>query len=50
MQNEQSARIEPLLPDAWDEATVLRVCAHLERTGIASVPRPEVRADVLGAR
>ena len=39
-----------ILGDAWDEATVLQVCAHLERTGIASVPRPEVRADVLRAK
>ncbi|AKF04736.1 amidase [Sandaracinus amylolyticus] len=39
-----------ILGDAWDEATVLQVCAHLERTGIASVPRPEVRVDVLRAK
>lgn len=36
-----------ILGDAWDEATVLQVLAHLERTGIAEVPRPEIRVDVL---
>lgn len=39
-----------ILGDAWDEATVLQVCAHLERTGVAQVHRPEVRVDVLGAK
>jgi aspartyl-tRNA(Asn)/glutamyl-tRNA(Gln) amidotransferase subunit A len=29
-----------LVGDAWDEATVLAVAAHLERTGAASVHRP----------
>jgi Asp-tRNA(Asn)/Glu-tRNA(Gln) amidotransferase A subunit family amidase len=37
-----------ILGDAWDEATVLQVLAHLERVGIAQVPRPYVRVDVLG--
>jgi aspartyl-tRNA(Asn)/glutamyl-tRNA(Gln) amidotransferase subunit A len=31
-----------LLGDAWDEATVLAACAHLERIGAASVRRPKV--------
>lgn len=37
-----------IMGDAWDEASVLQVLAHLERSGIAEVPRPEVRVDVLG--
>lgn len=36
-----------IMGDAWDEACVLQVLAHLERAGIAEVPRPEVRIDVL---
>ncbi|HSQ65718.1 MAG TPA: amidase [Polyangiaceae bacterium] len=35
-----------LLGDAWDEATVLAACAHLERIGAASVQRPKVAVDV----
>lgn len=38
-----------ILGDAWDEATVLQVCAHLERRDVAEVPRPEIHFDVLGA-
>jgi aspartyl-tRNA(Asn)/glutamyl-tRNA(Gln) amidotransferase subunit A len=37
-----------IMGDAWDEAGVLRVLAHLERTGIASVPKPAVTVDLLG--
>lgn len=36
-----------IMGDAWDEAAVLTVLAHLERAGVADVPRPEVRVDVL---
>jgi aspartyl-tRNA(Asn)/glutamyl-tRNA(Gln) amidotransferase subunit A len=39
-----------LVGDAWDEATVLAACAHLERTGAAKVERPKVAVDVLGRR
>jgi Asp-tRNA(Asn)/Glu-tRNA(Gln) amidotransferase A subunit family amidase len=35
-----------ILGDAWDEATVLAVGAHLERIGAAEVRRPWVVADV----
>jgi Asp-tRNA(Asn)/Glu-tRNA(Gln) amidotransferase A subunit family amidase len=36
-----------IMADAWDEAAVLQVLAHLERAGVGAVPRPEIRADVL---
>ena len=36
-----------VLGDAWDEATVLAVCTHLERTGAASVSRPIASVDIL---
>lgn len=36
-----------IMADAWDEAGVLRVLAHLERMGVAKVPRPAVTASVL---
>lgn len=29
-----------LVGDAWDEASVIAACAHLERIGVAAVPRP----------
>ena len=35
-----------VLGDAWDEATVLATCAHLERVGVASAKRPKVAVDV----
>jgi aspartyl-tRNA(Asn)/glutamyl-tRNA(Gln) amidotransferase subunit A len=38
-----------IVGDAWDEASVLQVCAHLERRDVAEVPRPEIHFDVLGA-
>jgi Asp-tRNA(Asn)/Glu-tRNA(Gln) amidotransferase A subunit family amidase len=34
-----------LVGDAWDEATVLAACAHLERMGVAKVTRPRVSVD-----
>ena len=39
-----------ILGDAWDEACVLQVLAHLERIGVARVQRPgsEVGLDLLG--
>lgn len=37
-----------ILGDAWDEATVLSVAAHLERIGAARVERPRAAVDVLG--
>jgi aspartyl-tRNA(Asn)/glutamyl-tRNA(Gln) amidotransferase subunit A len=37
-----------LLADAWDEATVLQVLGHLERRGVAEVPRPRLDAALLG--
>jgi hypothetical protein len=40
-----------ILADAWDEASVLGVLAHLERIGAARVRRPSlagVAADLLG--
>lgn len=37
-----------ILGDAWDEAAVLQVLAHLERTGAAAVRRPRVNVEVLG--
>jgi len=39
-----------ILGDAWDEACVLQVLAHLERIGVAKVQRPgsEVGLDLLG--
>lgn len=36
-----------ILGDAWDEACVLAVLAHLERTGIARVIRPPAAIDLL---
>ena len=36
-----------ILGDAWDEAAVLQVLAHLERTGVAQVKRPESAVDLL---
>jgi len=36
-----------ILGDAWDEATVLSVLAHLERTGVAAVRRPPGAIDLL---
>lgn len=36
-----------IVGDAYDEATVLAVLAHLERTGIASVRRPPTTIDLL---
>lgn len=38
-----------ILGDAWDEACVLQVLAHLERTGAASVRRPPGYIDLLGS-
>lgn len=37
-----------IMADAWDEATVLQVLAHLERTGVAKVPKPHADAGLLG--
>ncbi len=37
-----------IMGDAWDEAGVLRVLAHLERIGLSSVPKPAVTVDVFG--
>ena len=37
-----------LVGDAWDEATVIAACAHLERLGIAVARRPRVSANLLG--
>src|SRR6478609_260293 len=39
-----------ILGDAWDEACVLQVLAHLERIGVAKDQRPgsEVGLDLLG--
>jgi len=37
-----------ILGDAWDEACVLQVLAHLERAGVASVRRPPGYVDPLG--
>jgi aspartyl-tRNA(Asn)/glutamyl-tRNA(Gln) amidotransferase subunit A len=34
-----------LVGDAWDEATVLAAAAHLERIGVAHVPRPRITAE-----
>ncbi len=36
-----------IIADAWDEATVLQVLAHLERSGLARVPAPKVKVNVL---
>jgi Asp-tRNA(Asn)/Glu-tRNA(Gln) amidotransferase A subunit family amidase len=36
-----------LMGDAWDEATVLAACAHLERIGVAVPRRPRVTASLL---
>lgn len=38
-----------IIGDAWDEAAVLAVLAHLERSAIAVVPRPGAAIDILGA-
>ena len=37
-----------IIGDAWDEAAVLQVLAHLERLGAARPRRPIVSVDVLG--
>ncbi|MBX7192183.1 MAG: amidase [Sandaracinaceae bacterium] len=37
-----------ILGDAWDEATVLQVLAHLERTEVARCPAPRVKVDLFG--
>jgi aspartyl-tRNA(Asn)/glutamyl-tRNA(Gln) amidotransferase subunit A len=37
-----------ILGDAWDEATVFAVLAHLERIGAAKVCRPKSAIDILG--
>ena len=37
-----------ILGDAWDEARVLSVLAHLERTGVAIVRRPPGGVDLIG--
>jgi aspartyl-tRNA(Asn)/glutamyl-tRNA(Gln) amidotransferase subunit A len=37
-----------IIGDAWDEACVLQVLAHFERTGAARVPRPKDAIDLLG--
>ena len=34
-----------LVGDAWDEATVLAACAHLERIGAATVVRPKIAVE-----
>jgi aspartyl-tRNA(Asn)/glutamyl-tRNA(Gln) amidotransferase subunit A len=36
-----------LMGDAWDEATVLAACAHLERIGVAVPRRPRATAAIL---
>ncbi len=36
-----------IVGDAWDEASVIAVLAHLERTGAATVTRPELAIDLL---
>jgi len=36
-----------IVGDAWDEATVLAIAAHAERTGIAEVIRPSVHVKIL---
>ena len=36
-----------LVGDAWDEATVIAACAHLERIGVAVSRRPRVTASLL---
>lgn len=37
-----------ILGDAWDEASVLAVLAHLERLGVARAERPATAVDILG--
>jgi aspartyl-tRNA(Asn)/glutamyl-tRNA(Gln) amidotransferase subunit A len=37
-----------IVGDAFDEATVLQVLAHLERTGVATVRAPRVPVHPLG--
>jgi aspartyl-tRNA(Asn)/glutamyl-tRNA(Gln) amidotransferase subunit A len=37
-----------IVGDAWDEACVLQVVAHLERVGAARAERPAVSVDLLG--
>lgn len=36
-----------LMGDAWDEATAIAACAHLERIGVAVARRPRVTASIL---
>ncbi|APR86167.1 Aspartyl-tRNA(Asn) amidotransferase subunit A [Minicystis rosea] len=36
-----------ILGDAWDEASVLAVLAHVERSGLANVPRPAGAIDLV---
>lgn len=36
-----------IVGDAWDEACVLQVLAHLERAGVARAERPPVHVDLL---
>lgn len=38
-----------VIGDAWDEAAVLQVLAHLERTGVARVRRPAAGIDLLSS-
>jgi Asp-tRNA(Asn)/Glu-tRNA(Gln) amidotransferase A subunit family amidase len=38
-----------IVGDAWDEATVLQVLAHLERIGAAHPLRPAVSVDIFGS-
>lgn len=37
-----------VIADAWDEATVLQILAHLERTEVARVAEPRVAVDLFG--
>ncbi len=37
-----------LIGDAWDEASVIAGCAHLERMGLSQVPRPASYRSLLG--
>jgi len=36
-----------IVGDAWDEHVIIGVLAHLERTGVASVPKPKSAIDLL---
>jgi aspartyl-tRNA(Asn)/glutamyl-tRNA(Gln) amidotransferase subunit A len=38
-----------IVGDAWDEAVVLGVLAHLERGGLTTIPRPAASVDLLGS-